>query len=177
MSGIHKQIEDFSINVIWRLNNLELGGIKRMRLKFFVLSALLLTIMGFSVIPVMAQINPPPQNGDPIELTQELRSVVNKADPQLLKGYAYTITKQIKKALSNKIDTVIAMFENGNFKAGYKKMDNDIAPKLWKCHTNREQARSWLSNDPTIRDQVEVFRDTCQQLILEIKLADPRPTP
>jgi len=55
------------------------------------------------------------------------------------------------------------------------KLDNDIAPKLWICHTTREQARSWLSNDPAMRDEVEVFRDTCQNLIEQIKLAYPRP--
>ena len=69
------------------------------------------------------------------------------------------------------------MFEKGNFQGGYTKLDNDIAPKLWICETIREQARSWLSNDPEMRDQVEIFRDACQDLIEQIKLADPRPTP
>ena len=147
-----------------------------MRLKFFVLVALLLTTIGFSVIHAMAQINPPPQN-NPVLLTQQLRNEVEFADNELFKGFTLTITNQVKSALIKKIDVVIMMFEKGNFQGGYKKLDNDLATKLHICGTDREQARSWLSNEPEMRDQVEVFRDTCQQLILEIKLADPRPTP
>lgn len=148
-----------------------------MRLKFFVLSALLLTTIGFSVIPAMAQVNPPPQNGDPVALTQELRSIVNSANPQLFKGFAYTITEQVIKALTNKIDVVIVMFEKGNFQGGYKKLESDIAPKLNFCETNRVRALSWLSDDPQLSDAVYEFADTCQDLIELIKLADPRPTP
>jgi hypothetical protein len=147
-----------------------------MRLKFFILVALSLTTIGFIVIPAMAQINPPPQN-NPVLLTQQLRNEVEVADNELFKGFTLTITNQVKSALIKKIDIVIMMFETGNFQGGYKKLDNDLAIKLHICGTDREQARSWLSNEPEMRDQVEVFRDTCQLLILEIKLADPRPTP
>jgi hypothetical protein len=147
-----------------------------MRLKCFLLVMLFLTSIVFSAVPAMAQINQQPQV-DPVLLTQELRSVVESVDGELLRGFVITYTDQLRSALVKKIDDVIMMFENGNFQGGYKKLDNDIAPKLWICDTNREQARSWLSNDPAMRDRVEVFRDNCQNLIHLIKLADPRPTP
>ena len=143
-----------------------------MRLKSFVLATLFLTSIGFSVIPTMAQIQM-----DPVGLTQELKSVVGSADRELFRGLLITYTDQLRAALIKKIDDVIMMFEKGNYQGGYAKLDKDISPKLNICTTTRVVARSWLSNDPTMRDEVEVFRDTCQGLIAEIKLADPRPTP
>ena len=143
-----------------------------MRLKSFVLATLFLTSIGFSVIPTMAQIQM-----DPVELTQELKSIVDSAPQELFRGLLITYTDQLRAALIKKIDDVIMMFEKGNYQGGYAKLDKDISPKLNICTTTRVVARSWLSNDPTMRDEVEVFRDTCQGLIAEIKLADPRPTP
>ena len=145
-----------------------------MRLQSLVLAALFLTSIGFSVVPALAQINLP---GDPVELTQELKSVVGSADRELFQGLSITYTDQLRAALIKKIDGVIMMFEKGNFQGGYKKLDDDIAPKLNICDTARVRALSWLSDDPALRDAVYAFADTCQGLIELIRLADPRPTP
>jgi hypothetical protein len=143
-----------------------------MRLKSFALATLFLASIGFSVIPTMAQIQM-----DPVALTQELKSIVGSADRELFRGLLITYTDQLRAALIKKIDDVIMMFEKGNFQGGYKKLDDDISPKLNYCETVRVRARSWLSDDPNLQDQVYVFADTCQGLIELIKLADPRPTP
>jgi hypothetical protein len=149
-----------------------------MRLKFFVFLALLLTTIVFSIIPAMAQVNPPPQNDDPVTLTQELRNVVNSINPEIFKGYAITRTDQVINALINKIDVVIVMFEKGNFKGGCVKLRGDIAPKLNFCETVRVRALSWLSADILDEPMVYEFADTCQGFIDSIiELADPRPTP
>lgn len=149
-----------------------------MRFKSFILAMLFLTAIGFGVIPAMAQINPQqPQIGDPVQLTQELKSVVESADQELFKGFILTITNQVKTALINKIDVIILMFEKGNFQGGYKKLNNDVAPKLNFCETVRVRALSWLSVDPELEDAVYQFAEECQFRIGLIRLADPRPTP
>jgi len=145
-----------------------------MRLKSLVLAALFLTSIGFSVIPTMAQ-----NQMDPVELTLELKNAVDSAPQELFRGWdgENKDDGRLMNALVEKIDNVIMMFEKGNYQGGYAKLDKDISPKLNICTTTRVVARSWLSNDPAMRDAVEVFRDACQGLIAEIKLADPRPTP
>ena len=150
-----------------------------MRLKFFVLAALLLTSMGFSVIPAMAQINPQqPQIDDPVALTEDLRSVVESAPQELFRDIPGEGTdKDLREVLIKKIDVVIMMFQKENFQGGYKKLDNDIAPKLNFCGTVRVRALSWLSADILPEYMVYAFADTCQDLIELIRLADPRPTP
>jgi hypothetical protein len=145
-----------------------------LRLKSLILTTLFLTSIGFSIISTMAQIQM-----DPVGLTQELRSIVDSAPQELFRAVPGEGKDDgnLRDALIKKIDVVIMMFEKGNYQGGYEKLDKDISPKLNICTTTRVRARSWLSNDPAMRDEVEVLRDTCQGLIAEIKLADPRPTP
>ena len=147
-----------------------------MRLESLLLVELFLTSVGFSVVPAMGKIVPQQQMG-PVQLTQELRSVVDKAELKLFQGFIVTYSEQRKAALIKKIDDVVMMFEKGNFQGGYNKLDNDIAPKLNICATARIRALSWLSDDPEVQDRVHQFAQTCQDLIVLIKLADPRPTP
>ena len=145
-----------------------------MRLKSLVLAALFLTSIGFSVIPTMAQ-----NQMDPVELTLELKNAVDSAPQELFRGWdgENKDDGRLMNALVEKIDNVIMMFEKGNFQGGYKKLDDDIAPKLNICDTARVRALSWLSDDPALRDALYAFADTCQGLIELIRLADPRPTP
>jgi len=144
-----------------------------MKLKSFLLVTLLLISIGTIVIPTMAQINPPPQN-DPVLFTQLLRNEVQIADNELFKGFTITITNEVKSALIKKIDVVIMLFEEGNFQGAYEKLDKDLATKLNICDTTRVRALSWLSVDPELSAEVYAFAGICQDLIQDIRLADPR---
>jgi hypothetical protein len=141
-------------------------------LKAFIFATLFLTSIGFGLISTRAQI----QTG-PAGLTQELMNVVDSAPRELFQGVDGESKGGLRATLVDKINEVIMMFEQSNYQGGYAKLNRDISPKLNICHTAQVVARSWLSNDPEMRDAVEVFRDTCQDLIIEINLADPRPTP
>lgn len=155
-----------------------LEGNKGMKLRALVFAVLFYTVVMLVVVPAMAQINPPPNFDDPVALTKELRIYVESLDEWLFRGATPTIRNQVRETLLSKIDVVINLFEKGNYHGGCMKLNKDISPKLWICHTAREQARSWLSDDPEMRDEAEVCRDYCQGLIAEInRLADPRLTP
>lgn len=144
-----------------------------MRSRLFVVAILLMSIIGSSIVPIMAQISPPTQN-ELVELTQQLRNEVESADNELFQGFTVTRTDQAKTALNMKIDVVIMMFEHGDFQAGYGKLDNDLAAKLNICDTERVRALSWLSLDPALSVQVHEFAGVCQSLIEDIRFADPR---
>lgn len=108
----------------------------------------------------------------PQEALLELEALVQDADDWLFRGYHFTYTRQQKDALIRKIDTVIAMMDEGESSAAITKLENDIARKLTICDTQRVRARSWLS---TTHDYTEVsaFAEDCQFLInLAIELAD-----
>lgn len=76
-----------------------------------------------------------------------------------------TNTKQLKDALTHKIDAVIQMIDAGQYRAAYTKLHNDIAPKLTICDTTRVRARSWLSYTHSAPEEVYAFSEVCLDLI------------
>jgi hypothetical protein len=73
--------------------------------------------------------------------------------------------KQLKDALTHKIDAVIQLIDEGKHPAAYNKLHNDIAQKLTICDTNRVRARSWLSYTHPEPQVVYDFSDVCLDLI------------
>jgi hypothetical protein len=81
-----------------------------------------------------------------------------------------TNTKQLKDALTHKIEAVIQLIDEGKHQAAYNKLHNDIAPKLTICDTTRVRARSWLSYTHPSPVEVEAFSDLCFNLIDRVSL-------
>jgi hypothetical protein len=76
-----------------------------------------------------------------------------------------TNTKQLKDALTHKIEAVIQLIDAGKHQAAYNKLHNDIAQKLTICDTNRVRARSWLTYRHLPQGDVAAFSDRCLRLI------------
>jgi hypothetical protein len=101
----------------------------------------------------------------PQSFLRELETTVQSAPDQLFRGYAFTYTKQLKDALTHKIDAIIQLIDAGKHQAAYNKLHNDIAQKLTICDTNRVRARSWLSYTHPEPQVVYDFSDECLDLI------------
>ncbi len=101
-------------------------------------------------------------------LLHDLEETIEHADDWLFRGYAITNTRQLKDALTHKIDAVIQLIDEDKHQAAYNKLHNDIAPKLTICDTNRVRARSWLSYTHQPQDDVDVFSARCLGLIDQV---------
>jgi len=122
----------------------------------------------------------------PESLVSELKGIVKEVDDSIFNGYAHNKVQQQKKTILKKLDVVINDFEECNYQGGYKKLANDIIPKLADPRPTpladpRPTPRtSWLHKYPegTQNQQaVSEFANECLELFELIRLADPRPTP
>jgi hypothetical protein len=111
----------------------------------------------------------------PQDLLLELKEIVQDADDQIFKGYIMTNTRQLKNALTLKIDAAIKMLDGMLIEPCRNKLRGDISPKLtnpWNdIGTPSKRAQSWLelySFDSDNWRAVTSFATQCQQLIDEV---------
>jgi len=122
----------------------------------------------------------------PESIVNDLKDIVIDADDSFFNGYAHNKVQQQKKTILKKLDVVINDFEECNYQGGYKKLENDIMPKLADPRPTpladpRPTPRTfWLHKYPTgsqNQQAVSEFANECLELFELIQLADPRPTP
>jgi hypothetical protein len=128
--------------------------------KTLLVSALLAVFMVTLTVSTVHATSTSPQS-----FLLELEETVQSAPDQRFRGYTFTYTKQLKDALTHKINAVIQLIDAGKHQAAYNKLHNDIAQKLTICDTNRVRARSWLSYTHPVPEEVEAFSEVCLDLI------------
>ncbi len=138
--------------------------LKRKGLSGLALVVICVIIAGSVMCPFACAAEPPDVILPKLDELKEVISSAVDIYPTLLTD---TNTLQQANALYNKIDAVMVMVEEGDYRDAAKKLENDISPKI-AVPPDPYHARSWLSDDPALQPVVEEFAGWCQEIIEDI---------